>query len=119
MAIVLGITSPKTTISAVMMIGGVDDAALARPSSNEHAGGERRGGDGDKLPAEQHRADEAPAHRDQPVDERGAAVAGRLQRVHARARGGGERGLRAGEEGGGDEAKTIRRAASEAGMDAF
>ena len=84
--------------------GRVDDAAIA-DRRDEHAGGESRGGDGDELSAEQHRADEAPAHRDQPVDERRAPVAGHFQRVHARPRGRGQRRFRAGEERRGDEAE--------------
>ena len=104
MAIVLGRTSPKITISAVMIGGGVDDAALA-DRRDEHAGGEGRGGDGDELSAEQHRADQAPAHRDEFVDEGRALVPAGLQGVQSRPRSGGERGLGAGEERRGDEAE--------------
>ena len=76
---------------------GVDDAGLAE-QVEEQAGGQRRGEDVDQVVAEQQGADQALALLDQPADDAGAAVAGFLQLQHARPRGGGERGLGAGEE---------------------
>ena len=43
--------------------GGVDDALIA-DRRDEHVGGESRGGNGDELSPQQHRADQASAHRD-------------------------------------------------------
>ena len=59
----------------------------------------RRGADRDDVVADQHRADEALALAEQPVDDRGAQVAVVLERQHAGPRGGREGGLGAGEEG--------------------
>jgi hypothetical protein len=84
--------------------GGFQHAALAEflDEQARHIG---RGGDGDELAAEQHGADQPAFVGDEAVGERGARVAGGLQRLKPRARGGRERRLRPGEEGGADEAE--------------
>ena len=98
MAIVLGSTSPKTTISAVMIDGRHDDAALAVEAQHD-AGRDRRGPDGDELAAEQHGADQPAAHADQPSDQRRTRISGHFEGVHAGPRGRSQRRLRAGKEG--------------------
>ena len=61
--------------------------------------------------------DEPAAPRDEPVGERGALVAAGLQRLHARARSGGQRRLRAGEKRGGRSGCTTTMSmARETGM---
>ena len=66
--------------------GRLQHAALAE-FMDEQIGRVSRRGDGDELAAEQHRADEPTFVNGEAVDERGAAVAGRLQRLKPRARG--------------------------------
>ena len=53
---------------------GIDHAGIAEPGE-QHAGSERRGGDVDRVVAEQQRAEQALALRQQAVDDCGALVA--------------------------------------------
>ena len=94
-AAVFGSTSANTTTITVITIGRVDHADVAEPGQ-QHAGRERRGGDVDGIVAEQQRADHPLARVEQPIDDRGAAVALLLQPMHAGARRRGQRRLAAG-----------------------
>ncbi len=76
---------------------GVKRAAVAEPR-DENARREGRRADIGQRIGEQARPDQPVAPGEQPVDKRRAAIAVFFQRVHARARGGGQRGLGAGEE---------------------
>ena len=103
MAIVFGITSPKTTISAVMTRSPPTRRARRRPRAGRWSDG--RGADGDELAAEQHGADQPPLVAMRRVTSSARLSPAGLQRLHARARSCGQRGLRAGEERRGDKAK--------------
>ena len=77
--------------------GGVDHAGIAEPGQ-QHAGRQRRGGDIDRVVAEQQRAEQPLALLEQAVDDAGALVAVLFQPRHAGARRRGQRRLAAGEE---------------------
>ncbi len=77
--------------------------ALAVEIEHE-ARGDRRRADGDELAAEQHGADEPAAHADEAGHQLRPLVARHLERVHARAGSGRQRGLGAGEERRSDDA---------------
>src|SRR5262249_51721131 len=79
--------------------GGVDHPTVAE-QHDEGAGRQRGGQDVDQVVAEQHGADDLLHMATQAIHHAGLLVALALQRMHARPRGGGERGLGGGEEGG-------------------
>ena len=93
-ATVFGRTSAKTTTSDGHDDGRVDDADIAEPRQQQ-AGGKRGRGDIDHIVAEQDaRRSAARAMRQQLVDDvRASRLPSFSSRSHARARGGGQRGL--------------------------
>src|SRR6185312_10537240 len=80
--------------------GGGGHAPGAGDRLGDELGGDGRGGDVDRVVAQQHRPDHGFLVVEQPVDPLGGEIALTLQLVHAAAAGAGQGGLGGGEQGG-------------------